>query len=583
MKKLTQRIKPSVVIILFMVFVLGLLLGRIVKVSLNSENARFEKFSDELFTQQVSSNTLNLHYTLANPADYGITDYPITLGSIDIDKIPEQYTSLENCKKILSSFNYKELNSENQLAFDILDLHFDTELSLADQYLLQEMLSPSLGIQAQLPILLAEYTFRSEKDIQDYLALLKSMPTYFNEILEFQKEKSARQVFMSDTTVDRIVSQCSSFITNTTDNYLITIFEERIQNFKGLNDAQIKEYIAQNKESVLSSVIPAYQNLINGLTQLKGTGKNRNGLYYYNGGRDYYLYLLKSNSGIYDTVETLQTRLYKQLLLDYTQVKKILTENPTAAIDSTKNNLVTGTPEEMLKDHQEKMTADFPALDNVTYSIKYVHSDLEKYLSPAFYLTPPIDTLSPNSIYINRNSKMQGVELYTTLAHEGFPGHLYQTIYFASEKPLKIRSLLNMGGYIEGWATYVESYAYGYVDSDPDTCQFLWLNRSMNLCLYSLLDIGIHYYGWTLNDVTSYLKNFGITNTTVIQEIFQAIVEDPGNYLKYYMGYLNFADLRDEMHKEQGDEFQLKEFHQAVLEAGPAQFPVLEKHLLKAS
>jgi len=583
MKKLSRHIKPSVVIILFMVFVLGLLLGRIVKSSFNSENARFEEFSDELFTQQVSGNTLNLHYTLANPASYGITDYPLTLGSIDADKIPEQYVSLENGKEALAAFDYKELDSDNQLALDILDLHYDTELSLGDQYMLQEMLSPSLGIQAQLPILLAEYTFRTEKDIQDYLGLLKSMPTYFNQILEFQKEKSAQQVFMSDTTVDRVAAQCNSFIANKTDNYLITIFEEQIQDFKGLSDSQKQDYIAQNKEAVLSSVIPAYQGLVDGLNQLKGTGKNPNGLYYYKGGRDYYLYLLKSNSGLYDSVEKLQTRLYKQLLADYTQVKKILTANPNAAVASTKKGLLTSTPEEMLKDLQAKITNDFPTMNSVSYSIKYVHPDLEKYLSPAFYLTPPIDTLSPNSIYINRNSKMEGVELYTTLAHEGFPGHLYQTVYFASGHPLKIRSLLNMGGYIEGWATYVESYAYGYVDTDPDVSQFLWLNRSMNLCLYSLLDIGIHYYGWTLNDVTSYLKNFGITNTAVIQEIFQAIVEDPGNYLKYYMGYLSFVDLRDEVHKEQGDDFQLIEFHQAVLEAGPAQFPVLEKHLLEAS
>lgn len=583
MKKLLRNIRPTMVIIFTMVFILGILLGRIVKRNFTSENAQFEKFTDELFIEQVSGNTLNLHYTLANPADYGITDYPLSLGSIDADKADEQYATLENCKETLMDINYTELNSENQFAYDILNLYLDTELSMDDHFLLQEMLSPTLGIQAQLPILLAEYTFRTEQDIEDYIALLKSMPTYFEEILKFQKEKSKQQLFMSDTTVDRVTAQCNAFISDPNDNYLSNIFDERIKKYKDLDDAQKKEYMKQNKEAMSICVIPAYKSLIQGLNDLKGTGKNKNGLFYYNGGKEYYSYLIKNNTGVYDTVEQIQTRLYKQLLSDYNQTRKLLTKNPSLAISSLEKNLLSGTPKEMLEDLEEKITADFPAMKDISYEIKYVHPDLEKYSSPAFYLTPPIDTMTPNSIYINRNSNMEGLDLYTTLAHEGFPGHLYQTQYFAAQDPLKIRSLLNMGGYIEGWATYIESFAYDYADTDPQISQLLFLNRSMNLCLYSLLDIGIHYHGWTMQNATSYLKNFGITDEATIQNIFQAIVEDPSNYLKYYMGYLSFADLHNTMKEKLGEDFQVKEFHKMILEAGPSQFPVLEKYLENAS
>lgn len=583
MKKPQRHIKSSVIVILAMIFILGLLLGRIVKKSFNSENAKFEEFSNQLFVQQLSGNTLNLHYTLANPSDYGINDYAISLGNIDADKISEHYSTLENCRSVMSTIKYSDLKQENQISYDILDLYFETELSLGHNYLLQEMLSPSLGIQAQLPVLLAEYTFRTEQDIKDYLGLLESTDTYFNQILTFQKEKSARGLFMSDATVDRIATQCNAFIANPEANYLASIFEEHLENFPKLDDATKKAYIEQSSAAMKNHVIPAYQNLVNGLQQLKGTGKNINGLRYLDGGKEYYEYLLQSNCGVYDSVEQLQTRLYNQLIADYSAIKGLLTKDPTLATSSLQKNILEGSPENMLEELETKIAEDFPPLNKVSYDVKYVHKDLEKFLSPAFYLTPPIDTLSPNSIYINGNSNMEGVDLYTTLAHEGFPGHLYQTIYFSSQNPLPLRSLLNMGGYIEGWAFYVESYAYGYADTDPNISQLLWHNRSMNLCLYSLLDIAIHYHGWTVENTAAYLKNFGITDQAVIQDVFQGIVEDPGNYLKYSLGYLNFIDLRDEVKEEQGKKFELKQFHQDILELGPVQFPILEKYLLKAS
>lgn len=124
----------------------------------------------------------------------------------------------------------------------------------------------------------------------------------------------------------------------------------------------------------------------------------------------------------------------------------------------------------------------------------YVHKSMEDFLSPAFYLTPPLDTGSPNVIYINRANSHSNLELFTTLSHEGFPGHLYQTVFFGRTQPADIRYLITSGGYVEGWATYVESYGYQYAASlltdkaASDLTALMWKNRCINLCIYSLLD-----------------------------------------------------------------------------------------------
>lgn len=547
-------------------------------------NKQFEQYTDELFFTDVQGNALNLHYTLAAPEKLGITDYPVSLGNFDPSRISSRTLLWESRKSALEKFPSERLSQQNQLTKDILCLAYETELLSGNNYLLEEYLSPSLGVQAQLPILLAEYTFRREQDVQDYIKLLASVDTYFQNILTFEQLKSQNGTFMSDTTVDRITEQCSAFITNPEENYLHTVFQEKLKDVPQLTAAKQKAYQKLHMKILQEQVLPAYQTLINGLCLLKGSGKNPGGLSGLPGGKAYYEYLLKSSCGIYETVEQIQTRLLKQLQMDMEESENILHKKPELIYRITEKQPAfsvqeKNSPEDILKTLQNKLLKDFPSPPETSYEVKYVHKDLEAYLSPAFYLTPPIDTLSPNDIYINEYAGMKGAELFTTLAHEGFPGHLYQTISFASTNPPKIRHLLGMSGYVEGWATYVETYAYNYADQDSDLSRLQWLNRSLNLCILSLLDTGIHYDGWSRETAAEFLSGFGITDSTAQQEIFQVIVEDPANYLKYYMGYLHFLDLREDCKKEMGEHFDIRKFHQKILEIGPCQFPVLEKYV----
>lgn len=570
-------------------------------------NHQFEAFTDALFTADVSSNALNLHYTLAHPEELGITEYSVSLGCFDPAQVSAGRIAYENRRSALEAFSYEQLNQENRLTRDILCLAYETELLPGNNYLLEEYLSPSLGSQAQLPVLLAEYTFRKEQDVQDYLKLLASVDTYFKGILTFEQLKSQNGTFMSDETVDRIVSQCSAFIETPEENYLASVFTEKLSALSGLSEKKQQAYGKLHEKILREQVLPAYQSLIDGLYLLKGTGKNTGGLCGFTGGKAYYEYLLKSNCGIYESVSDIQTRLLKQLQLDMSECGEIINRNPkilselsrsgskgssgsasdavpgsasgSASTSESSGSSDDASPQEILENLQEKLTRDFPQAPDTSYEVKYVHEDLEAYLSPAFYLTPPVDTLSPNDIYINRYANLTGIQLFTTLAHEGFPGHLYQTVTFAATDPPRIRHVMNMGGYVEGWATYVETYAYGYADADPDLSRLEWLNRSLNLCLLSLLDTGIHYDGWDRIKAAEFLSNFGISNPDIQEEIYQVIVEDPANYLKYYMGYLHFLDLREDQKAELGSDFDIREFHRKILEIGPCQFPVLEKYL----
>lgn len=551
-----------------------------------SEDSQFRSFTREVFQKEISGSMLTLHYSLADPEKKNIARPAPTLGTVSYDNTASIHQCQEYLKKLLS-FSYSELSWENRLTSDMLLLYFHTSEASLQNGFPEEILSPSLGIQAQLPVLLAEYAFYKEQDISDYLNILVSIEPYFESILQYEQERAHQGYFMSDTTLDRILEQCREFVKDPENNYMLDVFSQKLKEYGKFTDPEQNELMNRHKEILLNKVIPAYEKLIIGLNALRGSGKNPMGLTYYKKGQKHYEYLLQAETGCYDSVKKIQQRLYEQLANDTARIQMMLKEQPSLLQKmNAETDLDTFQPAQALQILQKKSEKDFPALpETVSPDIRYVHKSMEAYSSPAFYLTPPLDTGSPNVIYINPSSQTSNLELFTTLSHEGFPGHLYQTVYFGSCDPDDIRYLITSSGYVEGWATYVESYGYQYAADyldDPaasDLTALAWMNRSINLCIYSLMDIGIHYHGWTPDAAASFLKNFGITDTSVVQEIYQYIVETPGNYLKYYLGYLNFLDLRQKWQDTLGEHFDLKKFHQKILETGPVSFPVLQKYM----
>ena len=550
-----------------------------------TENGKFEAFTQEVFRNEVSGSSLTLHYSLAHPEKQGIRRKAASLGTIPTD-MQNTYKVCQQYEDKLKAFRYSHLSTENQMTLDSMLLYYHTEKSLSDNYLLQEPLGPSLGIQAQLPVLLAEYAFYEDRDISDYLNLLTTIRPYFQSIIKFEQKKSQAGFFMSDATLDRILAQCSAFIRNPDENYMLDIFRTKISDYGKLSGSEQQTLILTHQNLMKTEVIPAYQGLMTGLEALRGTGKNPRGLAYFKGGKAYYLYLLQSQTGTYVPVKEIEKRLSRQLSSEIGIVGNMLRQNPELLTTLNKGISFTEMrPAQILSSLQKKISSDFPPLEDVSFELKTVHDSMKDYLSPAFYLTPPIDTGTPNVIYINPAANYQGLELFTTLAHEGFPGHLYQTVSFERQNPSGIRNLLDTSGFAEGWATYVEPFAYEYAadyildSSASDLARLAWLNRSINLCMYSLLDIEIHYNGWSQAESASFLKAFGIEDSTVISEIYQYILETPGNYLKYYWGYLSLLDLRTAEQKRLGQDFDMKDFHRRVLKIAGVQFPVPEKYI----
>jgi uncharacterized protein (DUF885 family) len=548
--------------------------------SLNSaQNAAFDEFLLQLFRSEITQNTINLHFSLSSPASYGITDIPISLGGISGQAAEQNRAALENTVAALKHFDTEKLSKTQKLTYDILSDYLSMEQKGTDFSLYNEYLNPSSGIQAQLPVLYEEYRFYNEDDIKTYLKLLPLTGSYFEQIIDFEKEKSSAGLFMSDAVCKEVIEQCSRFADDGDDHYLILTFNKKVDDFKDLSDEQKTAYKKQNEKIVKEMIFPAYTSLASSLSSLLGSGKNEKGLCYLKRGRDYYKYLVYENTGCADSIADIETMIGQKRLSDLSEAAALTASNPDLWTDAQKLSLSSADPTSVLELLKERMQSDFPKAPDVSYSVSYIEECMEDYLAPAYYITAPIDDYNANSIYINAKTDATTMRYFTTLAHEGFPGHLYQTIMSYQSGLPAIRSILNYPGYVEGWATYVEMMSYHYAGLPDDTATLLALNQSALLSLYASTDIGIHHDGWSLSDTIKFWNDYGISDPDTIAEIYRYIISEPANYLRYYVGYLQFLELKEYAKETLGNDYNEAAFHQTLLSIGPAPFEIVKKYL----
>lgn len=545
----------------------------------SSENAAFTGFTNRLFTAQISSDSLSLNYTLANPKNFGIDLPAPVLGTCSYENKKTVLIQAENLLQSLESFERKDMSFYQQILYDTLYTSYQHTLLEQKFPYYEEILSPSGGIQAQLPILLCEYHFREKEDIDRYLALLSSMPSYYESILNYEKEKAENGTFMDASTASDIILQCKELIKAPKKNVLIKNFNERLKSISFLSNAEKKIYRQKNRQYVLDYVIKAYQDLILGLENLLPEARSEGGLASLEAGPAYYEYLAQESVGTNRTIKEMRSMLEKALEESRGILLQLAADNPTLFSQSNRAKVGQNTPAQILNTLKASIQEHFPAVKETICEVKYVDDSLEDFLNPAFYLVPPIDDSSQNVIYVNAADRFQNTDLFPTLAHEGYPGHLYQNIYQNEHSFSPMQALLNFGGYTEGWATYAELYAYHYAKLDDDQVQLLRNNTISSLCLYSLCDIGIHSDGWTLENTQSFLSQYGIRDAKTCETIYLDLLSEPASYLKYSMGYLEIIQLKNQARRLLGKDYTDLKFHTFFLDMGPTWFPVLKNNM----
>lgn len=553
-----------------------------------AEQKKFDEFIQSELVASAESDYLTTHIYFEHPENYGIdrSKVEVTLGYLEDDDAAyqERVEETQATKAALDSFN-RDLLSDQQK--DVYDNYLETiELDIArnDEKFryVGGGFDTMTGLHTQLPTLFADYILRDEQDLKDLIVLINDVKPYMDSLLEYTKKQAEKGTLMID--LDTVIEDSKKTYNEGENSAVLTSMFATIVSLD-LSDELKNQYKAELKTAFMDSFIPAYGAIIETMEGLKDSKNNTQGLYYLENGKAYYELLFKDKTGTSRSIEDTQKLLDELAYEMITAAQKIAMTDRNAYETWAYNEADTGYTdfESMLADLNNWFKQDFPDVGDIDYEIKPLDPELAVSGIAAYFNIPAIDGTTKKQIRVNTNKDalvIGSLDTFSTVAHEGLPGHMYQTSYAYKNIPNVFHNLFaNNLGYTEGYATYVEFYALNYLSDVPENIRTLQKVMSIySNCLIAQLDIGIHYEGWSLDQVRQYMEDNGL-NAAAAEVLYAQLQSNPGAFLSYYVGYAELNELEKEAKAALGDKFTAMGFHQAILEAGSVQFDIVKRHV----
>lgn len=551
---------------------------------------KFDRFLNSCFREYAAENTVTLHFKLSNPSAYGIkTPVSPTYGDFSSDTLKKNCSRSKELLQKLYTFPTSSLTKKQKLTWQIFQDYLNESI-MNEKYILYSSPLGTNGLQSEIPVTLSEYRLDNEKDIKDYLSLVNQVPELFTQILDFEQERRNAGLISPSFVISDTIDQIDQFLNASEENNpLIQSFEDRLTEVESLSKDQKASYIANNRLLVTDKVLPAYKSLKTSLQAYTNNSKNTSSkerLCEYKNGQDYYKFLLMSNVGTDFSPEDCITILEAQLKNTVKDISSLTAKNKDLYTEYLSATPALSAPKEIMNTLKNDSLIDFPEIKNISCQLKNVPDALSGTSACAFYLVPPIDSTKDNIIYINK-SRVDSNELFSTLAHEGYPGHLYQTNYFLTTNPSPLRTFLHCAGYDEGWGTYAQLYSYNFIEfknvDEQTTKQLRQLYRDndlLSLSLSSLCDLYVNYKNYDENALANYLQTYGIDKDSA-QNLYRYVIENPTTYLSYSIGYYELDQLKQTMSDSLGKAFKISDFHEAVLNVGSCNFSILRQEIEK--
>lgn len=551
------------------------------------EQARFDQYLSTLPTAILDSDSLDVNYLFQDPEAHGFSLELLQLPYADAEDYRESKATCQEILKTLQGFDERSLDPSSRLTLQILKDSFQRNLlTLDDYYLDNNYLGSFLGFQAQLPMLLENFYFERQNDLDSYFNILRTCGEIFHLYAENERARQENGCGMCQSILDKVIEQCETFAAQETP-YLVPIMDEKIDGCAFLSEGEKAEAKATSHRLLEGELMAAYRQLAEELSQIDAPEEEL-GLAHQPGGKDYYLALLQKTTGIDWEMDEVKTFLHTHMAQAATDMGKRMQALQKSDPAIYRELMEGATPaysrfssvEETLDYLGEAMLQDFPATENLTYQIRPVDESMKDNFSPAAYLKSRIDKPlgSPQMIYINGE---YSTDLFSTIAHEGYPGHMYQNTYFQNLQLPTIRYMIDYNGYSEGWATYVENSSYKYATEDRELAELYSYNDRYTQCVIALADIGLHYDGWNYDQFAAFLKTYfgDEMDDEVLRSQFYLNLETPTNYLQYYLTGMAYQDLYDGAEEQLGERFSPVEFNRVLLETGPASLDILQQQV----
>lgn len=530
----------------------------------------FSDFEDELFQEMMSEDYTTLHFSLRDYQKYGIEKPDVNIGDASWDDYEDNVEDCDEYLKKLQSFDYDSLSETEQKDYRTISFYLERNKELNSYPYFDWAFNSAEGVIDNLLTTFTEFVFYEKEDIDDYFATLASVPAYLDQCLENTKKQAAKGYFLTDAMLKATEDAIEKFVDKKDDNELIKIFDENIDAFDGLSTEEKEAYKKKNQEIVLNAYIPSYEKVAEELQKLKGSRKADYNVSSLDGGSEYYAALARYKTSIDADVETILDICTQYIEKSVDELYDIMQNHS----EVTEETLDFDSAEDVLSYLEGHLDA-FPVLDKVYYNVQYLDPSVANDSIVAYYLSPPVDDMRDNVIKINGDNVSDVLDLYTTLAHEGFPGHLYQTNYYIQQQPSLLRTQLTMMGYQEGWGMFAEGQALHVSGLSEYASEYQKINIELNYVLSAAVDLGVNGLGWSTKDVSKYLDRLAL-NSSIAKDLYDFATLQPGTILPYGVGIAMFELLEKKAKNALGNDFDQKAFNEVLLNDGNRPFEVVE-------
>lgn len=535
-------------------------------------STEFDEFLYQEFIDTMESDYLTMHFYVSDYESMGIKKPDPVLAEESYEYYDAIHEQAEKMISRLQEFDYSTLSEEQQVDYNALLAVYEGQRDRASNGNFCWLFLPGSNVIQTLATNFIEFPFRTEEDFTDYITLLRSVPSYLDSALALTEEQASRGFFMPDTALDETLQSIESFLSASDDNPLIVDFEHETEMTSLLSDGAKTDFRTQVRDVVLNEILPACRDAVTRLDNLRGSG-SQNGLSGSAGGDEYYEYLVRSNA----SSEMSSADLFE--MLDDFLEETIRTYAGQLRSGSAYGSVGMTEPEEVLEYLTENYDSyGFPQIAEMNYTLDDLDPSSVSGQVLAYYLQPPVDDYRNNVIRINRNSVTDANQLYQTLAHEGYPGHMYQNIYYRLTDPNPVRLVCSFLGYTEGWAMYAEIQAMNWdVVSESDAALMI-SEISLNYALSAAADLYVNGLGRTEEQLATYLRGLGL-NEEAADELYDIAICYPGDYISYGCGMVKMLQLREEAEDALLRNFNEEEFNSIILGGGPRMFEQVEEDI----
>lgn len=551
----------------------------------SKSNEEFNEYVETLPSKLYSATDYSLNYTFVDKEAAGYKD---ELYEYSLPSRKEYDESVEEMDRIydeIKEFSRDSLSKQQQVTYDVMLAYFDTSTDMSDDaayYLNTNYLDTMYGAPSNMPLNFYFYKFRTQSDVDSYLNLLKTTKEYYEALAHHEQERQDAGYGMTPSQITVLIEQCTDYI-NGDQTFLVDSFNEKIDGLDGLSDEQKEEYKVTNKQYVEENLKQAYTSLKEKVEALEVKTKTDEGYaVVYKDGKEYYEELIATNTGfesvkeyrkyLEETSDAIRSDAQAMMMKDSEILKRVTDEENNDIIDYTSAT----NPTEVLNELKDKMVDDFPNIRELEYDMEIVPASMQSiFEASAAYFVSPVDSLDSAELMVLNSEYSE--DSFLTIAHEGFPGHMYQTQYYKEQDQPIIRQLMEFDGYTEGYANYVENYSAKYAN-DADAATLYTYLMQLTYIEILLLDVEIHYDGISKDDAVSALTSLGYSNDVATSQ-YEQLLHSPGVFSKYYGAGFRFKDLRDKVQDEDSDITDM-EYHEAILNIGPAPYSIVEDYVM---